>query len=604
LLEIPNGASVRASVFAVKSLIIVKRLGRFVKPYRRKFITALFCLAIVSALTPSLLTMIKPVMDGIFSTADHVVIPLIKVRVPRKNMIYYIALVIMILAVLRGIFDYIAKYYMAYIGQNVTKDIRNRLFRHMMFFSISYYTRNPTGQLLARMTNDVKYLERSVVKIPSRLIRDGLQLIFIMSLLFYFNWRWASLSIFGFFIIILPFAKFSRMLRKIGRKGHQRMADIYDFLAEKLGGIRLIKAFSMEKEEDRKMRAVNQRFVDLILKSEKIDAFQGPFIELLSALGTVGIIVLGSRAVISGQATPGDFFVFIGLLIGMYTPAKNFAGINQQLQRALAASERVFMIMNHKEHVFQSPNPQVLSEFSRNIEFRNVHFAYQEENYVLSDINFSVVRGEIIAFVGASGAGKTTLVNLLPRFFDPQKGSVFLDGTDIKEFTLKSLRKKISIVMQDVILFNMSIKENICYGLGRFTQDEVEKYAEAAHAHDFIVSLPDGYETIVGERGVKLSGGQKQRISIARALIQDPEILILDEATSHLDTESEKLVQEAMDNLMKGRTTFAIAHRLSTVRKADKIIVLDNGCIIEQGRHEELLGIPGIYRKMFEMQSL
>ncbi len=586
------------------SFLIIKRLYRFVKPYKKKFIIAFISLTFVSALTPSLLTMIKPVMDGIFSTSTVVIIPVVNVQIPRINMIYYLAGIIIGLALLRGIFDYVSRYYMAYIGQNVTKDLRNRLFSHLMYLSLNYYIVNPTGQLMSRMTNDIRYLENSIVKIPSRLIRDGLQLIFLIYLLFYFNWRWASISIVGFLIIIFPFVKFSKVLRKIGRSGHQKMADIYDFLTEKISGIRLIKAFSMEKEEQRKMRAVNQKFVDLILTSEKIDAFQGPFIELLSTLGIVGIIMLGGRAVIKGDSTPGTFFTFMGVLAAMYMPLKNFAGINQQLQRALAAAERIYKILDHRDHILQVENPAVLTHLKDKIEFNDVSFAYEEDEYVLKKIKFLIKKGEIIAFVGPSGAGKTTLVNLVPRFFDPQKGDIIIDGINLKEYKLKTLREKIAIVMQDVILFNMSVKDNICYGLGNFTQEEVEKYAEAANAHEFIKKLPQGYGTIVGERGIKLSGGQKQRISIARALIKDPEILILDEATSHLDTASEKLVQDAMDNLIKGRTTLVIAHRLSTVRKADKIIVLDNGEIAEQGSHEELLGIPGIYRRMFEMQSI
>jgi subfamily B ATP-binding cassette protein MsbA len=561
-------------------------------------------LVFVGALTPSLISMIKPVMDGIFSSTGPVFIPVLNIPIPRVNIIYYLSLIIVALAVLRGIFDYIAKYYMAYIGQNITKDLRNRLFRHLMYLSLGYFSSNPTGQLLSRMTNDVKFLENSVVKIPTRLLRDGFQLVFLVFLLFYFNPKWALLSTIGFFIIILPFVKFARMLRKIGRKGHQKMADIYDFLSEKISGIRLIKAFSMEKDEQREMRSVNQKFVDLILKSERIDAFQGPFIEFLSALGIVAVIIIGARSVISGSSTPGDFFVFVGFLIGMYTPAKNFAGINQQLQRALAASERIFNILDHREHILQIENPTILTGFKNSIDFRNVGFAYEGDNFVLKKITFSINRGNIVAFVGPSGAGKTTLVNLVPRFFDPREGNIFIDGTDIKEYNLKSLRLKMALVMQDVILFNMSVRDNICYGMGEFGQEEIEKYAKIAHAHEFIRQLPQGYDTVVGERGVKLSGGQKQRISIARALIKDPEILILDEATSHLDTESEKLVQEAMDILMKDRTTLVIAHRLSTVRKADRIIVLDKGEIKEQGRHEELLRIPGIYRRMFEMQSL
>ncbi|MFC2061252.1 ABC transporter ATP-binding protein [Elusimicrobiota bacterium] len=588
----------------MNSSSIINKLFKFVKPYRGRFTVALICMTCVSALTASIIYMVKPVMDGIFAAGDIVIVPILNIEIPKVNMIYYLAGIIIGLALFKGVFDYLAKYYMAYIGQNVTKDLRNRVFRHMVYLSLSYYTSNPTGQLLSKITNDVRYLEQSVVKVPVKLIKDGLQLIFLIFLIFHMNWRWASLSIIGFIVIVLPFGKFARVLRKIGRKGHQSMADIYDFLTEKISGIRLIKAFSMEKEEQRNMREVNDKLINIVLKSEKINAFQGPFIEFLSYLGTAGIVVIGGMAVINGNVTPGTFFAFLAALSGMYLPAKNFAKINQQMQRAMAAAERIFSILEHREHILQVEDAEKLESFEDELEFDELHFAYENDDYVLENICFKVRKGEIVAFVGPSGAGKTTIVNLVARFFDPQKGRIIIDGTDLRKYSIKSLRQKMAFVMQDVILFNMSVKDNICYGLGDFTQAEVKKYAQAANAHEFIKDLPHGYDTIVGERGVKLSGGQKQRISIARALIKDPQILILDEATSHLDTESEQLVQEAMDNLMKSRTTLAIAHRLSTVRKADKIIVLKNGRIIEQGKHEELLAIPGLYRKMFEMQSI
>ncbi|MFW6134277.1 MAG: ABC transporter ATP-binding protein [Elusimicrobiota bacterium] len=588
----------------MKSIKIVRRLKRFIKPYNKRFFIALFAMVIVGATTSAHISLIKPVMDGIFSAQGDLTVPIINFEIPKKNAIFNLSFIIIAIAVIKGIFFYIQSYYMAYIGQNVTKDLRNRLFRHLMYLSLGYYIVNPTGQLLSRMTNDVKFLEQSVVKVPTRFIRDGFSLIFLVILLFYFNWKWAFISIFGFLFIIIPFAKFAKMLRNIGRTGHQKMADIYDFLAERISGIRLIKAFSTEKQELRRMGSVNKKFLDVVLKSERISSFQSPFTEFLSTLGIVAIIVIGGLAVLKGNTTPGTFFGFMGTLVAIYMPAKNLAKINQQLQRALAASERIFDVLDYSDHILQAENPKELTGFKNEIRYENLSFAYQDEDYVLKDINLQIKRGDIAAFVGASGAGKTTLVNLVPRFFDPQKGRILLDGVDLKEYSIKSLRQKIAMVMQDVILFNASIKENICYGLGDFSDQEVMKYAKIAHAHEFIKHFPDGYDTIVGEKGVRLSGGQKQRISIARALIKDPEILILDEATSHLDTQSEKLVQDALDKLMKGRTTLVIAHRLSTVRKADHIIVLKNGKIEEQGRHEELLSIPGIYRKMFEMQSL
>lgn len=583
---------------------ILKRLFRFVKPYKGIFILGIISLSFVGALMPSILTMIKPVMDIIFASDAPILIPFIEYEIPRANAVNILALIIIILAFVKGVFDFFSKYLMAYIGQHVTMDIRNRLFRHLVYQSLEYYSNNPTGQLLSRITNDVKYLENSIVKIPAKLIRDGLMLIILLILIFIFNYRWALMTIGGFLLIILPLTRFAKALRKLGRKGHQRMADIYDFLAEKISGVRLVKSFSMEKDEQRKMLEVNKRFIRLVLKSERIDAFQGSFIEFLATAGVAVAVVILGGAVIRESVTPGDFFLFIGYMVGIYTPAKNFAGLNQQIQKALAAAERVFEILDDRSHIVQVKNPKVLVSFKDKIEFNELSYRYAEGELVLKNINLTIPNGSIAAVVGPSGAGKSTLINLVPRFYDPTSGMISIDGIDIREYTVRSLRKKIAMVMQDVILFNMSVRDNICYGLGEFSQEEVEKYADAAHADEFIKQLPEGYDTIVGEKGVKLSGGQKQRISIARALIKDPEILILDEATSHLDTESESLVQDALDALMVNRTTLVIAHRLSTVRNADKIIVLEDGELIEEGRHEELLAMPGLYRRMFEMQSI
>jgi subfamily B ATP-binding cassette protein MsbA len=561
-------------------------------------------MAMVSAITSLLVSMIKPVMDGIFSASNTVSVPFIGISVERVSLLYYLVIVIILLSAAKGVFEYIQKYYMAYIGQCITKEFRNLLFEHLLSFAMSYYAKNPTGQLLSRITNDVKFLETSIVKIPTRLIKDGFQVIFSLGLLFYFNWRWTLYSLAGFAVIILPFAWFSRILRRISRKGHQSMADIYDFLSEKISGIRLIKAFSTEAQEIERMKEVNNGFVDLMLKSEKINAMQSALTEVLSAVGMVAIILIGGLAVIENSISPGTFFVFIGLLSTLYVPAKNFANVNQQLQRAFAASERIFQILDHDEYISEVSSPVLFSRLKDSIEFRDLSFSYNPGEPVLEGISLKIPRGYMTAFVGPSGAGKTTLVNLVPRFFEPGSGELLIDGTNISEYDTTVLRRRIGLIMQDVVLFNMTIRENISYGTGDIGFEKIVEYSKAANAHDFINSLPQGYDTVVGERGLRLSGGQKQRISIARALIKDPEIIIMDEATAHLDTESEQLVQEAMERLVEGRTTLIIAHRLSTVTKADLIVVLEDGKIIEMGSHDELLLVPGLYKKMFEIQNI
>ncbi len=589
---------------------IIKRLYIAVKPYRKKFVIAIFCMMIVGFMQPSLIAIIKPFFDVIIYPNQIHTVPVIGIEippaevVPRQQLLFYFGVVILGIALVRGIFHFFKKYYMAYIGQSIVKDLRNRLFRHLSYQSLDYFILNKTGQLMSRLTNDVKYIEKSIVTIPTQLIRDGITFILTAALLFYLSWQWALYAMIGFALLLVPFVAFAKVLRKLARKGHQKMANIYEFLAEKIAGMRLIKAFTMEKEEQRNMRKANKKFFKLVMKSEKIDAFESPISEFLSTLGMATLIIIGGNALIKETVTMGTLIAFLGALSAMYTPIKHLSGMNQRLQRAFAATERVYQILDEKNHILQTKDPVILDSFRDSIEFKNVSFAYEKDEYVLKNINLKIKKGEIVAFVGPSGAGKTTLSNLVPRFFDIYEGAILIDGINIKEFLIKSLREKMAMVMQDVILFNMSVRDNICYGLGEVSQEEVEKYAAAANAHEFITQLPDGYNTIVGERGVRLSGGQKQRISIARALIKDPEILILDEATAHLDTESELLVQEALDKLISNRTTLVIAHRLSTVRKADKIFVLDDGRVVEQGRHEELLKTKGLYRKMFEIQSI
>ncbi len=589
---------------------IIKRLYLALKPYRKRFIIALFCMMVVGFMQPSLIAIIKPFFDVIIYPNQVHTVPIVGVDIPpadaisRLTLLYYFGAAILGIAILRGFFHFVKKYYMAYIGQSIVKDLRNRLFRHLSYQSLDYFILNKTGQLMSRLTNDVKYIEKSIVTIPNQLIRDGVTFIFTAALLFYLSWQWALYSMIGFVLLLVPFVAFAKVLRKLARKGHQKMADIYEFLAEKISGMRLIKAFTMEKEEQRNMRKANKKFFKLIMKSEKIDAIESPISEFLSTLGMAALIIIGGTALINETVTMGTLLAFLGALSAMYTPVKHLSGMNQRLQRAFAASERIYQILDEKSHILQIREPVILDSFRDSIEFKNVSFAYEKDEYVLKDINIEIKKGEIAAFVGPSGGGKTTLINLVPRFFDVLRGSICIDGIDIKNYLIKSLRGKMSMVMQDVILFNMSVRDNICYGLGEVEQEEVEKYASAANAHEFIMQLPEGYDTIVGERGVRLSGGQKQRISIARALIKDPEILILDEATAHLDTESELLVQQALDTLISSRTTLVIAHRLSTVRKADKIFVIDSGRIIEKGRHDELLKIDGLYRKMFEIQSI
>ncbi len=569
-----------------------RRLFSYVKPYKRRFVESIICMVFVAALTALSMYIIKDVVDKILIGKN-------------TKMLLWICLIIPLVYIIKGIFSYGQTYLMGYIGQKVVLNIRNQLYEQLQRLSLDFYSKNSTGEIMSRLTNDIYAVREAIARVPAVIIRDGFTVIFLTGLLFYLHWKFALISIFLFPLTSIPIVNFGRKLRRVGRQGQNKMGDIYAILQETVTGVKIVKAFSMEKYEIKKFAQENRNFFNIIMRSMRVEALAPPVMELLGAMGISFIIWYGGSDVISGLWTAGAFFAFLGAAFATYNPVKNFSKTNNKIQQAMAAAERIFQILDTKTTVIEKEDAYPLTSFGKEIVYKDLSFCYNSSaGYVLRNINFSVKKGQIVAFVGPSGAGKTSIINLLLRFYDTDAGNIFVDGDNIKNFTLSSLRKIVGIVTQETILFNDTLKNNIAYGNMDASEEEIIRAAKMAESHDFITQTPKGYDTVIGEMGVRLSGGQKQRIAIARAILRNPSILVLDEATSSLDTESELLVQEALEHLMQNRTVLVIAHRLSTIRKADKIVVMDKGKIVQEGNHEELIKKGGLYRKLYELQFI
>lgn len=567
---------------------LYKRLLQLVKPYWVRFTEAVICMIFVAALAAAYPLMVKYIFDDLIIKKDILILKLIP-------------LALLGIVLFKGIFYYGQSYLMAYVGQRVIMDIRNRLYEHIQALSLNFFSNQATGTIMSRVTNDVALVERAASKLIADLVRESLTVVVLISYVFYVSPKLASIAILVLPLFIYLITQFGRKLRKVSYESQTTMGNINTILQETISGIRIVKAFCMEKFEIDKFFKENRDLFNHFMRSVRVTALSSPLMEIIAVVGIALVIWYGGYEVGRGATTWGTFFSFLTAVILLYEPIKKLSGLNNQIQQALAGAERVFEIIDTKPDIVEAKDAITLPPINKEIEFQNVSFQY-EDNIVLQDINIKVRVGEIIAFAGSSGVGKTTLVNLIPRFYDTTHGSIKIDGTDIKKVTLHSLRKQIGMVTQDVILFNDTIKNNISYGRKDATEEDIIEAAKAAYAHEFIMEMPMKYDAVIGERGIKLSGGQRQRIAIARAILKNSPILILDEATSALDAESELIVQEALANLMKDRTTFVIAHRLSTIRQADKIIVLENGQIAEIGKHNELLKKKGVYQKLHEMQ--
>ena len=567
---------------------LYKRLLQYVKPYWKRMVLAVISAILLAAANTSLAWIIKKVMDDVFADKN-------------LKMLTVIPFAIVLLYFFKGLFHYGQAYFMGHVAIKVVTDIRDKIYQHLQTLSLAFFTKNPTGVLISRIGNDTSLLQSTVSDSITSLLRNFLTIVGLTAYTFWVNWKLATISYLIIIWAIIPIQKFGKKSRRFSTKSQSKMADISKLIFETISGIRIVKAFCMEQYENRRFSKENRRFFRIRLKRLRIRALASPVMEMLGGFASAAILYYGGYNVIQGSMTTGDFFSFVAAFAMMYKPVRGLNKLNQTIQEGLAAAVRTFELLDLKADIVDKPNATELPVIKEQIEFRNICFQYDNVP-ILRNINLKVKVGEIIAVVGTSGAGKTTLANLIPRFYDATSGALLIDGTDIRDVTLKSLRGQIGMVTQEIILFNDTIKNNISYGSLEKPDREIIAAAKAAYAHEFIIDNPEGYDSIIGERGVKLSGGQKQRIAIARALLKNAPILILDEATSSLDSQAEREVQVALEKLVEGRTTFIIAHRLSTIKKADRIIVFSDGRMVEEGTHTKLLALKGEYHKLYTMQ--